>query len=177
MKNGILYIIDDDDAGIGPGEAYDTERIETEEIEAEKEYSASDLAVDKEYQMATEEKGFFETIPGYIVLFGSALLILLLLLFFLFFGVIVTGEVEEHDEVFGLCSVRIIKRKDDNWAVNLGSAFDDNAVLKLHTGLLFAVIFAGWDIIGISKGEHEGEVTGQIAHQVLLKKKNVRRNV
>ena len=68
-------------------------------------------------------------------------------------------------------------RKDGNWKVNLGQAFDENAVLKLRPGLLFALIFEGVDVIGTSSGEHEGEVTGQIATEVLLYRKNIRRSV
>ena len=177
MKNGILYIIDDDDTDIGPGDPKESGRIETEDIESEKEYSASDLATEKELQEMEEKVGFFDTIPGILAIAGCTLLILALLLFFLFFGVIVTGEVEEHDEVFELCSIRIMMRKDGNWKVNLGQAFDENAVLKLRPGLLFALIFEGVDVIGTSSGEHEGEVTGQIATEVLLYRKNIRRSV
>ena len=177
MKNGILYIIEDDNADIGPGGPDGDGRIETEEIEAEKEYSASDLAAQKELQEMTEEEGFFDTIPGILTVTGCSLLILAALLFFLFFGVILSGEVEEHDEVFELCAIRIMKRKDGNWNVNLGRAFDENAVVKLRPGLLFAMIFEGVDIIGASLGDHEGEVIGQISHEVLLYRKNIRRNV
>lgn len=177
MKNGILYIIEDDNADIGPNDAQQEGRIETEEIESEKEYSASDLATEKELSEISEEEGFFDTIPGIITIAGGCLLILLLLLFALFFGVIVSGEAEEHDEVFELCAIRLMTRKDGNWQVNLGRSFDENAVLKLRPGLIFALIFEGVDVVGSSVGDHEGKVTGQISHEVLMYRKNIRRNV
>ena len=176
MKNGILYIIEDDNEDIGPGEALQDDRIETEEVEAEKEYSASDLAAEKELSEMTEE-GFFDSAAGIAAIAGCSLLILALLLLFLFFGVIVSTEAEEHDEVFELCAIRIMTRKDGNWRVNLGRAFDENAVVKLRPGLIFAMIFEGVDVYGASSGDHEGVVIGQISHEVLLYRKNIRRSV
>ena len=177
MKNGVLYIVDDDTGPVGTDRDLPDGEVVTEDVEAEEAYSASDLAIDEELKQKSLEKGFFDTLPGFLVIGAIALLLLLLALFFLFFGVIVSGEVEEHDEVFELCALRIMMRHDGNWCVNLGSAFDDNAVLKLRIGLLFAVIFAGWDLIGKTAGLYEGEVKGQVEQGMLLYRKNIRRSV
>ena len=177
MKNGVLYIIDDENTVVGTGDIPTDSVPQTEEVESEKAYSASDLASDAELRQQSLEKGFFATVPGYIVIACIALLILLLALFFLFFGVIVFGEVEEHDDVFEICALRIMRRREGNWCVNLGSAFDDNAVLKLRIGLLFALIFDGWDITGEVSGMYEGKVAGCIEQGMMLYRKNIRRSV
>ncbi len=177
MKNGVLYIIDDENTAVGTGEALPDNEPQTEEVESEKAYSASDLASDAEFRQQSLEKGFFATVPGYIVIACAALLILLLALFFLFFGVMVFGEVEEHDDVFEICALRIMRRKEGNWCVNLGSAFDDNAVLKLRIGLVFAAIFDGWDITGEVSGMYEGKVAGCVEQGMMLYRKNIRRSV
>lgn len=176
MKNGVLYIIDDEDAAITAGENLSSSTVE-ESVDADTAYSAADLAVDGTLTEKTREPGFFETGPGIATIIASALLILLLLLFFLFFGVIVFGEVEEHDEVFELCGIRLLRRKDDNWCVNLGEVFEDNAVVKLRLGILFTVIFDGADLVGMTKGMYEGTVTGPIQQNMELCRRNVRRSV
>ena len=87
------------------------------------------------------------------------------------------GEAEEHDEVFELCSIRLMKRRGGNWCVNLGNAFDDNAVVKLRIGILFAVVFDGWDITGDVKGIYEGEIVSQAEQNMMLHRRNIRRSV
>ena len=79
--------------------------------------------------------------------------------------------------MFELCSIRLMKRKDGSWCVNLGSAFDENAVLKLRIGILFSVIFDGWEITGYSKGMYEGEITAQAEQNMMLRRRNIRRSV
>ncbi len=178
MKNGVLYIIDEEEPVVDTeGEIEEKEEVETENIEADKAYSASDLSVEGEMYVENAEPGFFQTVPGYAVISAIALAVLLLLLFFLFFGVIVFGEVEEHDEVFELCAIRVMRRREGNWCVNLGSAFDDNAVIKLRIGLLFAVIFNDWDITGDVDGLYKGEVISQAKQNMLFYRKNIRRSV
>ena len=177
-KNGVLYIIDDENESIGATDGQNTgSTAEEESHENDESYSASDLAEFGQQGEVSLKKGFFGTVPGYITIIAIALLLLVLLLFFLFFGVIVTGEVEEHDEVFELCAIRLMRRHEGNWCVNLGSAFDDNAVLKLRIGLVFAVIFEGWDLIGEAHGMYEGTVEEEISQGMMLYRKKVRRNV
>jgi hypothetical protein len=68
-------------------------------------------------------------------------------------------------------------RRNGNWCVNLGTAFDENAVIKLRIGILFAVVFEGWDITGKSKGMYEGEITSQAEQNMMLYRRNIRRSV
>ena len=178
MKNGVLYIVDDDTGNIGTGPGIKTANDpETEDVVSDEAYSGADLAGSRELKEQSLEKGFFDTTSGHIVIALIALLLLLLALFFLFFGVIVLGEAEEHDEVFEICAFRIIKRREGGWCVNLGTAFDDNAVLKLRIGLLFAVIFEGWDMTGEVYGMYEGEIKADVEQGMLLYRKNIRRSV
>jgi len=178
MKNGVLYIVDGDDEEVGTeGELSKDEDVEEESIETEKAYSAADLASEAEAYEQEAEKGFFQTVPGYAVIIGGGVLILLLALFFLFFGVLVFGEVEEHDEVFELCGIRLMRRHEGNWCINLGSAFDDNAVLKLRLGVLFAIMFDEWEITGEVSGMYEGEVAAEVKQNMLVYRRNIRRNV
>ena len=180
MKNGILYVVDDESGNnnVGTkGELTKKEEPDVTSVENENAYSAADLATYGDLTEQEMEKGFFDTVPGYIVIILSALLVLLLALFFLFFGVIVFGEVEEHDEVFELCAIRLMKRRDGNWCINLSALFDDNAVVRLRIGLLFAVIFDGWDLTGDTNGVYEGTVTGRIAQNMEMHRKDVRRSV
>ncbi len=178
MKNGVLYIIDDENnvaPPSGPETQQNGERIEdSEEL---MEYSAEDLAIEGQLRDRNLEKGFWGSTAGTFVIIAIALLILILSLFFLFFGVIVFGEAEEHDEVFELCSLRLMLRRAGSWSVNLGSAFDDNAVVKLHIGILFAVMFGGWEVTGRVKGMYEGEADGSVEQNMLLYRKNIRRSV
>lgn len=176
-KNGVLYIIDDENEGIGTEGEKESGSTETETFENDEAYSAADLAEYGELSEMNAKKGFFRTVPGYITIGAIALLVLLLLMFFLFFGVIVLGEVEEHDEVFELCAIRLMTRRDGNWHVRLGSSFDDNAVLKLRIGLLFAVMFDGWDVICDTNGLYEGTLEDSIAQNMMLYRKNIRRSV
>lgn len=176
-KNGVLYIIDEENESVGTGEEKEADTIETKNVENDEAYSAADLAEYGELNEMNAEKGFFRTVPGYLTIGAIALLALLLLMFFLFFGVIVLGEVEEHDEVFELCAIRIMTRRDGNWHIGLGSSFDDNAVLKLRIGLLFAVMFEGWDLKCDTKGLYEGIVEEPIAQNMMLYRKNIRRSV
>ena len=178
MKNGVLYIVDDDTKAVGTGPGIgDGSAPDIEDVESDEAYTASDLAGSRQLREQNLKKGFFDTPYGYIVIALIALLILLLALFFLFFGVIVLGEAEEHDEVFEICSLRIMKRRDGKWCVNLGTAFDDNAVLKLRIGLLFAVIFDGWDMTGEVYGMYEGDIEAGVEQGVLLYRKNIRRSL
>ncbi len=178
MRNGVLYIIDDDNGSI-KADTTGAKDADTDVITEEKdqEYSASDLAVDGKIREQDLKKGFFHTAAGRLVIVGIALLILLLLLLVLFFGVIVFGEVEEHDEVFELCAIRLMMRREGNWHVRLGESFDENAVIKLRIGLLFALIFEDWELTGEVKGMYEGEITGQIQQGMLMHRKDIRRSV
>ncbi len=175
MKNGVLYIVDDEDTAIGTDDGTYQDTIEESEIENA--YSADDLAIEGNMYTAGQEISFWRTAPGYAVIAALMLALLLLALFFLFFGVIVCGEIEEHDEVFELCAIRLMRWHDGSWHVNLGCAFDDNAVLKLHIGLLFAVIFEDWDITGDVKGLYEGMTVSPAGRGMLMYRKNIRRNV
>lgn len=175
VKNGILYIIEDDPENV-TAEGGGTTRVD-ETVDAPTAYSASDLAADAELAELNRSSGFWSTIPGYMVMIGIILALLLLALFFLFFGVIVWGEVEEHDEVFELCAIRLMRRREGNWYVRLGSAFDDNAVLRLRIGILLAALFTDWELTGETDGLYEGEVTGQISQNMLVYRKNIRRSV
>lgn len=177
MKNGVLYIVDDEDASADVTKEEGGKDNETEVTEVESEYSANDLAIEGDLYSTEIEKGFWTTPTGWAVIVILALLMLTLLLFILFFGVVVCGEVEEHDEVFELCGIRFMRWHDKEWHVNLGCAFDENAVLKLHTGLLFAAIFGEWDITGDSKGLYEGSVSAPCGRGMLLYRKNIRRKV
>ena len=178
MKDGVLYVFDDDagnpviSKNAGSGEIGNEENTEEE-----MQYAASDLALDGQLREKEFQKGFWETWPGYAVIIGSAVILLAIVLFFLFFGVIVFGEAEEHDEVFELCSVRIMKRRDGNWCVNLGNAFDDNAVVRLRIGILFAIFFNGWDVNGEVEGIYEGQISGQAEQNMMFYRRNIRRSV
>lgn len=176
MKNGVLYIVDDEDPSVGVAKEEGKEN-ETEVTEVESEYSADDLAIEGDLYSAELENGFWTTPIGWAAIGILALLVLTLLLLILFFGVVVCGEVEEHDEVFELCGIRLMRWHDKEWHVNLGCAFDENAVLKLHTGLLFAAIFGEWDITGDSKGLYDGSVSAPCERGMLLYRKNIRRKV
>ncbi len=176
-RNGVLYIVDDDSAPVGTEGEENINEQKEESHENEEAYSASDLADYAKLQSQNKEKGFWQTIPGYVTIGAIALAVLLAILFFLFFGVIVFGEVEEHDEVFELCLIRLMKRREGEWCVDLGSAFDDNAVLKLRIGLLFAVIFDGWDITCQTHGVYEGHVEAVIGQPLMVYRKKIRRNV
>ncbi|MCR5302113.1 MAG: immunoglobulin domain-containing protein [Lachnospiraceae bacterium] len=176
MKNGILYIVDDDQIPAGASSS-DSKDAQVETDINEQEYSASDLALAGQLREQSQTAGFFDTFWGRVLIIAASLLILLLLLFFLFFGVIVFGEVEEHDEVFELCAIRLMKRKEGNWCIRLGEAFDENAVLKLRIGLLFALIFEDWDLEGEVTGMYEGSVSGVIQQGMMLYRKNIRRSV
>ena len=178
MKDGVLYILDDDTSGgvITPSSA--TERGETvENTDEEMQYAASDLAMEGQIYDREVEKGFLETWQGIALMIAIALLLLLLALFFLFFGVLVFGEAEEHDEVFELCSVRLMRWKDGKWCVNLANAFDENAALKLRIGVLFSVVFDGWDIRGQVTGMYEGEIISQAEQNMMFYRRNIRRSV
>ncbi len=178
MKNGILYLVDDDTDQVSlTSSSAKNEQEHVEEVSNDMEYSAGDLAVEGTLQDKQKASGFWNSWQGYVTIGGISVSVLLALLFFLFFGVIVTGEAEENDEVFELCSIRLMKRKDGNWCVNLGSAFDENAVLKLRIGILFSVIFDGWEITGYSKGMYEGEITAQVEQNMMLRRRNIRRSV
>ena len=67
--------------------------------------------------------------------------------------------------------------REGKWCLNLGTAFDDNAVLKLRVGLLFAVIFEEWDMTGEVYGMYEGEITAAVEQGMLLYRKNIRRSL
>lgn len=177
MKNGVLYVINDEDENVSTEGELPDKDTEEETIESEEAYSAEDLAGEEKYMEQTFENGFFGSPWGIAMIIAAALLILALLLFLLFFGVIVFGEVEEHDDVFELCALRLIFRKDGNWHVKLGNAFDDNAALRLHIGLLFAKLFEDWDLTGEVTGIYEGEVTGSITQKMMLCRRNIRRSV
>ncbi len=176
MRNGVLYVIDDENPDVGTENTV-PETGSVENVETEMAYELSDLATLGQMNEKELEKGFFSTVPGIITIACISLLVLLILLFFLFFGVMVFGEVEEHDEVFEICAVRLMRRREGNWYVRLGNAFDDNAVLKLRIGLLFAVIFEGWDLVGEASGSYEGTVSGVVEQGMLLYRKSVRRTV
>ena len=175
MKNGVLYIVDDEDTTVGVSSSEPPEEVM--ESSTENEYSASDLAIEGELYSAGLSSGFWNTPWGYALIGLIALLLIALLLFVLFFGVIVCGEVEEHDEVFELCGIRLLRWREGMWHVNLGTAFDENAVLKLHTGLLFTVIFKEWELAGDVKGLYEGETSAPIERGMLMYRKNIRRSV
>ena len=70
-----------------------------------------------------------------------------------------------------------MKRHEGNWSVRLGEAFDENAVLKLRIGLLFAVIFEDWELTGEVTGMYEGTITGQIRQGMQMLRRNIRRSV
>lgn len=177
MKNGVLYLVDDEDTTVGVGEESETTGDRVEESETENPYMAYDLAIDGNIYGAELETGFWDTLWGRLLIIAIGIVLLLLALYVLFFGVIVLGEVEEHDDVFELCGIRLMHRHDKAWHVNLGCAFDENAVLKLYIGLLFAVVFDEWDITGDSKGIYEGESNAPAGQGMLMFRKNVRRKV
>ena len=178
MKDGVLYVFDDDTQASGlPNAGAENKDKTVESDEQDMDYAASDLALEASMQEREKIPGFWETWPGYAVIISGALLLLLLAMFFLFFGVIVFAEAEEHDEVFELCGVRLMTRRDGNWCVNLGTAFDDNAVVKLRIGILFAALFEGWDITGEVKGVYEGEVTSSVQQNMMIYRRNIRRSV
>ncbi len=170
-------MIDDENETMNASDPNAGEKEVQEEVESEEAYSAADLAQFSGADVQTVQKGFFATVPGYLTIAAIALLILAALLFFLFFGVIVLGEVEEHDDVFELCAIRLMKRREGKWCVDLGSVFDDNAVVKLRIGLIFAVMFDGWDIEGNVTGMYEGVTEEEIAQPVLMYRKKIRRSV
>ena len=74
-------------------------------------------------------------------------------------------------------AVRIMLRREGNWYINLSSLFDDNAVVKLRIGILFARIFDGWELTGDTKGVYEGTVTGLICQNMEMHRKDIRRKV
>lgn len=177
MKNGVLYVCDETTEDNLLGETGKEETVEEENFEIENAYSREDLAALGEENEISREKGFFETTQGYLVISAILVAILLLLLFVLFFGVIVLGEIEESDEVFDLCAVRIVFRKDKNWCIKLGEVFDENAAVKLKMGILFVLMFKEFELTGITSGNFEGQVTGEISRNMMLYRRRVRKKV
>ena len=173
MKNGVLYVLDEETDDEMPSGSSTV----TEEIELENAYSQNTLAVESGGEVSKVSDGFFDSIAGKIIIIGLLLLLFLILLFVLFFGVIVFGEIEENDEVFDLCAIRLLKRKDENWKVNLKDVFDENAAVKLRIGLLFAVMFKDWEIMAETTGNYEGYVVGEISQNMMLYRKKIRRTL
>lgn len=174
MKNGVLYVLDEEEAGDdNPEESLS----EVEEIELENAYSQNTLAVESQGEVSRNSDSFLNTVAGKILIIGLILLLFLILLFALFFGVIVFGEIEENDEVFDLCAIRFVKRKEDNWQINLKDVFDENAAVKLRIGILFAVLFKDWEITAETTGNYEGYVKGEVAQNMMLYRKKIRRTL
>lgn len=175
MKNGVLYVCDDETDSSEGDSSGQTEM--TEEFELENAYSQGDLQVQNSGEISKDEKEFWETPAGVAAIAGIILLALLILLFVLFFGVLVFGEIEENDEVYDLCAIRLVRRKDGNWYVNLKEVFEENAAVKLKLGILFAVIFKEWELTGITTGNFEGCVKGEVSQNMMLYRKKIRRKV
>lgn len=174
MKDGVLYVYDDEDVA---NSGDDNTSVEEEEIELENAYSQNDLAIAGEGEVSKEDRGFLNTTAGIITAAGIVLLVLLILLFVLFFGVVIFGEIEENDDVFDLCKIGIVRRKEGNWYINLKDVFEENAAVKVKLGLLFVVFFREWEITGKTTGNYEGTVKGEVTQNMMLLRKKIRRNV
>ena len=80
MKNGVLYIVDDEDTSVDSAGKTVKGEDGIDETEVESEYSADDLAIEGNLYSAKQQKGFWSTTPGYILIGSLALLLLILLL-------------------------------------------------------------------------------------------------
>lgn len=176
MKDGVLYIVDDDTDGQDKiDDSGSSTSKSREEYELENSYSKSDLMADGEVIAFEEEK---EKSPFiYVGIILGFLLGLFLLLFFLFFGVIIMGECEEHDDVFEFMGIGFVYRKDGRWCLKVREVFDENAVARLHMGLIFVWIFKDWELVCKCKGIYEGEVKENIEQKMLVYRKKIRRNI
>lgn len=171
MRDGILYILDDEDEDENI-EKEDEQKI-VEEYVLENEYSAGDLVDGESHETVITKKKY--GISFYAGIIIGAILLLAILLFLLFFGVIVEGECEESDDVFDICRMTIISRKEGNWHINLKESFEDNAVLRLRMGLLFVVIFKDTELQCEVTGNYAGDINCNIEQKSLLYRKAVRR--
>lgn len=174
MKNGVLYIYDEDDDLDKLSFEDDNEGIVEEEYELENAYTENDLMQKEAIDITKENKAL--GVGAYIGIGIAFVLVLLLLIFGLFFGVIVEGECEEHDDVFDICGIRWLYRKEGSWCVNLGEVFEENAVVRLRLGLLFVLIFADTELVGYVSGINAGDVCGDISQKMLLYRKRIRRS-
>lgn len=175
VKNGVLYIIDDDDEEqpIYAGEENNTD-ISAETYELDNSYSPGDLVPDETSNLSKEEKISWWVYPAIV---AGSLLLLLALILILFFGVIIEGEYEEHDDVFNIYSLGIVTRKNGEWFISLRDVFDENAVARLRLGIIFARIFKGTEIICESDGIYKGQIEGIIDQKMELKRQKIRRQV
>lgn len=174
MKDGVLYIVDENDEEYVL-DAEDTFLVE-EEFVLDNEYAPGDLMNGSEPDLISAE-GRKYGLLFYLAVILGAILFLLLLLFILFFGVIVEGECEENDDVFDICAIRMIYRKDGNWCINLKEVFEENAAVRLRIGILFAVIFKDFEMTCYVEGINSGIVTGEIKQKMMLYRKKIRRTI
>lgn len=171
LKNGVLYIIDDSDDDTIQNNT-DGIHKETEDYELNNAYSAADLMSDDSIVVMGEENKSYP-IWVYVLIGVGFIVALLLLLFILFFGVIVEGECEEHDDVFDICGIRLIYRKDGKWNINIGDVFDENAVIRLRLGILFAIVFKECEITCHITGINEGVLEEEIVQKMLIYRKKI----
>lgn len=172
MKNGVLYIIDDDEEdSSGIEDSSSDGNKQEEQVVLGEAYSSNDLMLDED--LKSIKKSYSPWV--YVGIIAGFIVGLLLLLFLLFFGVIIEGECEEHDEVFELCGITLVYRKDGEWCVKLNDIFDENAVARLRLGYIFAIIFKDCELKCYTTGANEGEVIGLIEQKMLVYRKKVRR--
>lgn len=175
MKNGVLYILDDEKEETDNLRLTPNSSSSIDDYELDNAYTKNDLLAGDDASINHMNKKM--PIWGYILIALGFILALALILFILFFGVIVEGECEENDEVFELCGIRIIYRKEGMWCVSLSDVFDENAIVRLRIGILFALIFKDIELKAYVTGVYEGEVKGNIENKMLLMRKKIRRRV
>ena len=172
IKDGILYIVDDEEMSLEPITGH-VDSLEEEQFEIENSYSESDLIKNEELKKLEKKKERGSLYTAGIA--GLIVLLILLVLFVLFFMVIVEGECEEHDDVFDLYAVKLLYRRKGKWCVNIGEAFDENAVVRITYGLLFAMIFRESEIVFLTNGSSEGMVLEYVEQKMLIHRKKIRR--
>ena len=177
-KNGIIYVLDDSDMEpkTADGAFEEAQCIVEEQHDISKEYDNNDLVASDEGMLSRSPVRVFLSGPlGIAVVIPAALLLIGLLLFILFFGVVMECECEEKDEIFDLCAVKLLKRRDGVWCIDVGEVFEENAVIRLRFGILFVAIFGGWEFDAYTQGNIDGIVSDEVCQKLLLYRRKVRR--
>lgn len=173
-RDGVLYV--DEDVHVEEQDDGESDGLtESERIELEEAFSDNEMTEEGALLKKTSDAELLKRIGKIVLWIVSIFLAVLLVLLILFFGVIVEGECEDKDDVFDFCFFRIVMWKNKGWWINLSDVFEENAVVRLKMGILFVIIFKGWELIGSTKGARSGEVSGQIEQKMLLYRRKIRR--
>lgn len=112
----------------------------------------------------------------YLILVVGSVLVILIAIYCLMFAIIPTyGALEESDDSYDFYGIRFIRYKKGNWMVNVGSIFDDNAVVRLKIPLIFRMLFYDWEIEIMSKGKKTGSTFVKMSKDVYVYRRRIRR--